>query len=148
MPAFDHWAYTFSLRRIQFEPFTPTTASNAADPLRNLAREAGTVPIERVAHFGNTSFYSDGTLTQNEDDWNDERKTESWWEHRCLPEWPRPLPLPQEPPRGRLVEVHGAPDVLLERDGPIRLEADRIEISLLVLGVALGGVVRLERRSG
>jgi hypothetical protein len=81
----DHWAYTFSLRRIRFEPYTPTTAANVADPARNLGREAGTEPIERVAHFGNTSFYSDGTLTQNEDDWNDERKTVSYWGYK----WPR-----------------------------------------------------------
>ena len=81
----DHWAYTFSLRRIQFEPFTATTASNAADSSRNLAREPGTVPIERSAHFGTTGYYSDGVLNQSEDDWNDERKTASWWGYT----WPR-----------------------------------------------------------
>ncbi|HYO54290.1 hypothetical protein, partial [Archangium sp.] len=45
----------------------------------------------------------------------------------------------------RVRRAGGAPDVLLERDGPIGLEADRIQISLLVLGVALGRVVRLAR---
>ncbi|MCW3842473.1 FG-GAP-like repeat-containing protein, partial [Micromonospora yasonensis] len=77
--------YTYSLRRMTLQPFTPTTATNGYDPGRNLAREAGTVRIERANHFGNTAYYNDGRRDLSEDDWNDERKTESWWGYT----WPR-----------------------------------------------------------
>src|SRR5207237_3326201 len=42
-------------------------------------------PIERVAHFGHNTYYSDGILNQSEDDWNDESKTAGWWGYT----WPR-----------------------------------------------------------
>ncbi|MGW8887203.1 hypothetical protein [Streptomyces sp. NPDC055749] len=85
VPSGDHWSYTYSLRKLRLEPTVPSTPGNAADPARNLAREAGTVGIERTAHFGNTSFYNNGNRTQSEDDWNDENKSASWWGYT----WPR-----------------------------------------------------------
>ncbi|MGI5350612.1 DUF4185 domain-containing protein [Streptomyces sp. CA-250714] len=83
-PAGDFWAYTFSLRRMSLTPSVPTTPDNSPDPARNLAREPGTVPIERATHFGR-AIYNDGNKAQNEDDWNDERKPTSWWGYT----WPR-----------------------------------------------------------
>ncbi|MEU6090030.1 hypothetical protein ABZ865_25105 [Streptomyces sp. NPDC047085] len=83
-PAGDFWAYTFSLRRMSLTPSVPTTPGNTPDAARNLAREPGTVPIERATHFG-TAIYNDGNKNQNEDDWNDERKPTSWWGYT----WPR-----------------------------------------------------------
>ncbi|MGZ0147092.1 hypothetical protein ACXJJ3_08465 [Kribbella sp. WER1] len=80
----DRWAYTFSLRKLSLTPSVPTTPDNTLDGTRNLAREAGTVPIERATHFGQ-STYNDGVRAQNEDDWNDERKPLSWWGYT----WPR-----------------------------------------------------------
>ncbi|MEV5551197.1 FG-GAP-like repeat-containing protein [Streptomyces sp. NPDC052309] len=84
-PHGDHWAYTFSLRKMSLEPHRDSTPGNAADPGRNLAREPGTVPVQRAAHFGRDAFYADGNRDQNEDDWNDERKGASWWGYT----WPR-----------------------------------------------------------
>ncbi|HCA88462.1 MAG TPA: hypothetical protein DEQ61_25185, partial [Streptomyces sp.] len=84
-PYGDHWAYTFSLRKLRLEPHQDTTPGNTADAGRNLARESGTVPVERAAHFGTSSYYSDGVRSHSEDDWNDERKTASWWGYT----WPR-----------------------------------------------------------
>ncbi|MBF8194343.1 VCBS repeat-containing protein [Nonomuraea sp. K274] len=84
-PNGEHWAYTFSLRRMRLEPHTATTADNRPDAARNLAREAGTVGVERATHFGDTAFYNDGNRSQSEDDWNDERKGASWWGYT----WPR-----------------------------------------------------------
>lgn len=43
------------------------------------------MPIERAGHFGTPAYYSDGNKQQNEDDWNDENKSASWWGHT----WPR-----------------------------------------------------------
>ncbi len=77
--------YTYSLRPISLVPYTPTSAANGYDPARNLAREPGTVPVERVAHYGNTHFLNDNVRNVSEDDWNDERKPESWWGYT----WPR-----------------------------------------------------------
>ncbi|WP_345962023.1 FG-GAP-like repeat-containing protein [Streptomyces sp. BRB040] len=84
-PNGDHWAYTFSLRKLSLEPRRDTVPGNAADPNRNLAREPGTVPVQRATHFGKDAYYADGNRDQSEDDWNDERKTESWWGYT----WPR-----------------------------------------------------------
>ena len=84
-PGGDFWAYTFSLRRINFEPLVATTPNNGVDGNRNLAREPGTVPIERATHYGHTSYYNDGNRAQSEDDWNDEYKGTSWWGYT----WPR-----------------------------------------------------------
>ncbi len=84
-PHGDHWAYTFSLRKVHLEPRRATTPSNGIDAARNLAREPGTVGVERATHFGNGHFYNDGDLTRSEDDWNDQRKGASWWGYT----WPR-----------------------------------------------------------
>ncbi|MGH3730429.1 MAG: hypothetical protein ACRDTU_17000 [Micromonosporaceae bacterium] len=84
-PNGDHWAYTFSLRKMNLEPYAPTTPSNPVDGNRNLARESGTVPIERAMHYGNVGYYNDGNRNQSDDDWNDERKGASWWGYT----WPR-----------------------------------------------------------
>lgn len=83
-PAGEFWAYTFSLRRMTLEPATPSSPGNGVDGGRNLAREPGTVPIERATHVGR-AIYNDGIRAQNEDDWNDERKPTSWWGYT----WPR-----------------------------------------------------------
>lgn len=85
VPAGDNWSYTFSLRQLRLEPQGPATPVNSVDPARNLAREAGTVGIERSSHFGTTSYYNDGNRSQSEDDWNDENKSASWWGYT----WPR-----------------------------------------------------------
>ncbi|MEV4357267.1 FG-GAP-like repeat-containing protein [Nonomuraea sp. NPDC049625] len=84
-PDGQHWAYTFSLRKMRLEPHVDTTPANTPDGARNLAREPGTTGVERVAHFGNVGFYNDGNKAQSEDDWNDERKGASWWGYT----WPR-----------------------------------------------------------
>ncbi|MFB9627594.1 FG-GAP-like repeat-containing protein [Nonomuraea helvata] len=84
-PDGEHWAYTFSLRKLRLEPSVDTTPGNVPDAGRNLAREPGTVGVERATHFGNTAFYNDGDKAQSEDDWNDERKGSSWWGYT----WPR-----------------------------------------------------------
>ncbi|MFI2510465.1 FG-GAP-like repeat-containing protein [Streptomyces sp. NPDC018972] len=84
-PQGDHYAYTFSLRKLSLEPRRDTTPGNAADPNRNLAREPGTVPVQRATHFGKDAFYADGNRDQSEDDWNDERKDAGWWGYT----WPR-----------------------------------------------------------
>lgn len=84
-PPEQHWAYTFSLRQLHLEPRVASTPENAADPQRNLAREPGTVGVERATHFGNGAYYNDGERAQSEDDWNDERKDASWWGYT----WPR-----------------------------------------------------------
>jgi hypothetical protein len=89
-PAGDFWAYTFSLRKMSLTPYVPTTADNTPDGSRDLAREPGTVPVERATHFG-TAIYNDGNRSQNEDDWNDERKPTSWWGYT----WPRTYHLDQ-----------------------------------------------------
>ncbi|RVX41602.1 VCBS repeat protein [Nonomuraea polychroma] len=84
-PEGEHWAYTFSLRKMRLEPHTDTTPGNQPDGGRNLAREPGTVGVERAMHFGTTAFYNDGNRSHSEDDWNDERKGASWWGYT----WPR-----------------------------------------------------------
>jgi hypothetical protein len=85
-PENDHFAYTYSLRPLRLEPYRKTAPGNDPDPKRNLAAEDGTVGVERATHFGHTGYYNDGQTTgQSEDDWNDERKTASWWGYT----WPR-----------------------------------------------------------
>ncbi|MGA8117544.1 MAG: DUF4185 domain-containing protein, partial [Actinocatenispora sp.] len=76
--------YDFALRHLSLEPSVASTPGNppGAD---NLARAAGTVPVERVAHFGNNGFWNDGNTGNSEDDWNDEQKSASWWGYT----WPR-----------------------------------------------------------
>ncbi len=72
--------YNFSLRRLQVEPFLSTTPSNARSSTTNLARSGeGTTPIDKVAHFGNVSYFNDGVLAQNEDSWDQENKLSDWW---------------------------------------------------------------------
>jgi hypothetical protein len=77
--------YDFALRKLVLTPATPSTPSNPLSDTTNLARELGTVPIERVAHFGNNTYYNDGNLANSEDDWNNESKSASWWGYT----WPR-----------------------------------------------------------
>ncbi|WP_263171554.1 DUF4185 domain-containing protein [Streptomyces sp. SCSIO ZS0520] len=89
VPAGDHWSYTYSLRQLKLAPATSSAPDNPPDAARNLAREPGTVPTERVAHFGNSGFYHNGNRTESEDDWNDEAKAESWWGYT----WPRQYTL-------------------------------------------------------
>ncbi|MGH8875847.1 MAG: hypothetical protein ACRD0P_00640 [Stackebrandtia sp.] len=84
-PDGDHWAYTYSLRKLALEPYVETEPDNGSDPARNLAVEPGTVSEERATHLGKTDQYNDGERAQSEDDWNDERKSESWWGYT----WPR-----------------------------------------------------------
>ncbi|MDQ0920702.1 DUF4185 domain-containing protein [Paenibacillus sp. V4I5] len=78
--------YNFSLRKFVVEPYVSTTAANLKSDTINLAAPAnGTKPIEKVAHYGNTQFYNDGSTTQNEDSWDQENKTTDWWGYM----WPR-----------------------------------------------------------
>ncbi|NRQ35807.1 VCBS repeat-containing protein [Nonomuraea sp. NN258] len=70
---------------MRLEPHAASTPANRPDAGRNLAREPGTVAIERATHYGNTAFYNDGNRSHSEDDWNDERKPASWWGYT----WPR-----------------------------------------------------------
>jgi hypothetical protein len=76
--------YHFSLRRLTLEPRTPSRPDNPTSDA-NLAVAPGTVPVERVAHFGNNTYYNDGRKDLSEDDWNDEAKTSSWWGYT----WPK-----------------------------------------------------------
>jgi hypothetical protein len=73
--------YDYALRKFTVAPSVANTASNGASNTTNLAQSAGTVPIERVAHYGNNTYYNDGILTNSEDDWNQENKgaDSSWW---------------------------------------------------------------------
>ncbi|HZG58525.1 hypothetical protein [Paenibacillus sp.] len=81
------WNYNFSLRKMTVEPYVKTArAKNEMDAGANLADPAnGTVPVEKVAHFGNVGYYNDGVIRQSEDSWNAEAKTEDWWGYT----WPR-----------------------------------------------------------
>ncbi|MGW5433767.1 FG-GAP-like repeat-containing protein [Streptomyces sp. NPDC004059] len=88
-PDGDNWAYTFSLRQMHLEPYTASSPTNGVDGSRNLAREPGTVGIERATHYGNTQYYNDGNRSQSDDDWNDENKSQSWWGYT----WPREYTL-------------------------------------------------------
>ncbi len=77
--------YDFTLRNLVLAPAVSTTASNNPSDTVNLAQSPGTVPIERVAHFGHNLYYNDGITTNSEDDWNNEIKPLSWWGYT----WPR-----------------------------------------------------------
>ncbi len=78
--------YNYALRPVHLT-VGPTAAASNAVGATNLAQTAGTVPIERVAHFGNNGLYNDGNLGNSEDDWNNELKgaDSSWWGYT----WPR-----------------------------------------------------------
>lgn len=77
--------YKFALRAMDVVPYTPSTPDNPPDPTRNLAREPGTVVIEKTSHFGHTERLNDGDLRLSEDSWDDENKTLDWWGYT----WPQ-----------------------------------------------------------
>ena len=77
--------YNFSLRPLDVEPYTDTTAGNAPDQTDNIARRSSTTPIEKSAHFGNGEFYNDNNSFQNEDSFDWENKQVDFWGY----EWPR-----------------------------------------------------------
>jgi uncharacterized protein with LGFP repeats len=83
--------YEFALRPLTLTLASTNTASNPVSSTTNLAQAAGTVPVERVAHFGNNSYYADGNLQNSEDDWNSEVKSTdaSWWGYT----WPQKYTL-------------------------------------------------------
>ncbi|RFA13139.1 hypothetical protein B7R22_14165 [Subtercola boreus] len=78
--------YNYALRSLNLT-VAPTAAATNSTGSTNVAQTPGTVPIERVAHFANNSYYNDGNLTNSEDDWNNEHKSgdSSWWGYT----WPR-----------------------------------------------------------
>lgn len=78
--------YNFNLRRFSVAPTQQVPERNERDET-NLALFPGTVPVQRCLHFGDPLVLSDESTERSEDDWNNERKSASWWGYT----WPRPL---------------------------------------------------------
>lgn len=79
-------AYTYALRRLVVQPYVVTTPTNSKDDTNNLAQSgSGTTAISKSTHFGTLSgnnfscSLNNGTLTESEDDWDQEVKPFSWW---------------------------------------------------------------------
>lgn len=84
-------AYTFSLRKIFLQTYTAASPANALSNT-NLALTSGTRAISKSTHFGSlcglncSDQLSNGILTNNEDDFDEESKTTDWWGYT----WPQP----------------------------------------------------------
>jgi hypothetical protein len=79
-------AYTYALRKLVVQPDVVTTPMNSKDDTNNLAQSgSGTTAISKSTHFGTLSGHNfscslnNGTLTESEDDWDQEIKPFSWW---------------------------------------------------------------------
>lgn len=79
-------SYTFALRKLYVQPYTPTTATNAKDNTNNLAQTGNeTTAISKSTHYGTlcgldcSDSLNDGNLTGSEDDYDEEYKTTDWW---------------------------------------------------------------------
>jgi len=80
-------SYTYSLRKLYVQPYTPTTPTNGPDDANNLAMTGdGTRATSKSTHFGTLcglncyDTLSDGiTTTQSEDDFDQEVKPVDWW---------------------------------------------------------------------
>lgn len=85
--------YDFALRKLSLTTAPTAAPTNAISNATDLAQLPGTVPIERVAHFGNNTFYNDANYGNSEDDWNNEVKgtDSSWWGY----EWPQQYTMNQ-----------------------------------------------------
>ncbi|MCP3804108.1 DUF4185 domain-containing protein [Allokutzneria sp. A3M-2-11 16] len=70
--------YNFSLRPVDVTPYRPSTPGNAAGPT-NLARTAGTVPIDKTSHYGHVRYLNDGDARLSEDSWDGFRKDTDTW---------------------------------------------------------------------
>lgn len=78
--------YNFNLRRFSVAPASPIPQRNPRGG-DNLALLPGTVAVQRCLHLGEPGVMSDGSTDLSEDDWNNERKSVSWWGYT----WPRRL---------------------------------------------------------
>jgi len=80
-------SYTFSLRKLYVQPYTPTRPTNGEDGANNLAMTGdGTRAISKSTHYGTLcgldcyNTLNDGiTKTQSEDDFDQEIKPVDWW---------------------------------------------------------------------
>lgn len=71
--------YNFSLRKVDVTPYRPTVPRNRPDPKANLAREAGTVPLDKTSHYGKIAYLNDGNRQLGEDSWDATPKTIDRW---------------------------------------------------------------------
>ncbi|SFB11848.1 hypothetical protein SAMN04488072_107128 [Lentibacillus halodurans] len=75
--------YNFSLRKLTVEPYSPSTPDNDKDNYANLAVVGeGTIPINKVAHYGNVDYVNNGVRQESEDSWNNEAKLLDWWGYK------------------------------------------------------------------
>ena len=84
-------SYTYSLRKLYVQPYTPTTPTNGPDDANNLAMTGdGTRATSKSTHFGtlcgldcydtlNDGITTTITTTQSEDDFDQEIKPVDWW---------------------------------------------------------------------
>ena len=83
-------SYTFSLRKLYFETYTPASPTNIRSNA-NLALAAGARAISKSTHFGSLCGFdcsdqlNNGDLSKSEDDFDEESKTSDWWGYT----WPR-----------------------------------------------------------
>lgn len=88
------FAYTFSLRKIYLETYTPAQPTNTASK-SNLAVLSGVRAISKSARHGSlcglncSDQLNSGFLNRSEDDFDDESKAVDWWGYI----WPHPLNL-------------------------------------------------------
>ncbi len=79
-------SYTFALRKLYLEPFRASTPTNHPSDSLNLAVVgAGTRAISKSTHFGGlcgigcADILHNGSVNENEDDYDGEVKNLSWW---------------------------------------------------------------------
>jgi hypothetical protein len=79
-------SYTFSLRKLYVEPYSPTTPTNARSDTNNLALTgSATRAISKSTHYGRLcglncgDILDDGFKNQSEDDFDAELKLADWW---------------------------------------------------------------------
>ena len=82
--------YTFALRRLYLEPYTPASPANRPSDT-NLALASGTRAISKSTRFGSLcgldcSDQLNSGVQGNEDDYDGEVRTTDWWGYV----WPRP----------------------------------------------------------
>jgi hypothetical protein len=79
-------SYTFSLRKLYVQPYSPTVPTNGKDDANNLAMTGdSTTAISKSTHFGTLcgldcyDTLNNGITTESEDDFDQEVKPIDWW---------------------------------------------------------------------
>jgi hypothetical protein len=79
-------SYTFSLRKLYVQPYSPTVPTNGKDDANNLAMTGdSTTAISKSTHFGTLcgldcyDTLNNGITTESEDDFDQEVKPTDWW---------------------------------------------------------------------